>query len=75
MNFSVNHSGVASGSTFSSAVAGVDTGGNYLAVYSGGGIEGFAGPVGIRVEAGDEIYFNNGARNNLRLEFGPTFRF
>lgn len=75
VNFSINNSGVASGSTFSSGVAGVGNGGNYLAVYPGGGIEGFAGPIGIRVEAGDEIYFNNGANNNLRLEFGPTFRF
>jgi hypothetical protein len=75
LNFSTNNSGVASGSTFSSGVAGVGNGGNYLAVYPGGGIEGFAGPIGIRLEAGDEIYFNNGANNNLRLEIGPTFRF
>jgi hypothetical protein len=75
VNFSTNTSGVASGSTFSSGVAGVGNGGNYLAVYPGGGIEGFAGPLGIRVEAGDEIYFNNGANNNLRLELGPVFRF
>ena len=75
VNFSTNTSGVASGSTFSSGVAGVGNGGNYLAVYPGGGIEGFAGPIGIRLEAGDEIYFNNGANNNLRLEFGPAFRF
>ena len=75
VNFSTTSSGVASGSTFAAGVSGVNNGGNYLAVYPGGGIEGFAGPIGIRVEAGDEIYFNNGARNNLRLEFGPTFRF
>jgi len=75
VNFATNVTDVASGSTFSNDVAGVGRGGNYLAVYPGGGIEGFAGPLGIRVEAGDEIYFNNGARNNLRLEFGPTFRF
>jgi len=75
VNFSTTSSGVVSGSTFSSGVAGVGNGGNYLAVYPGGGIEGFAGPIGIRVEAGDEIYFNNGTHNNLRLEFGPTFRF
>ena len=75
VNFTTNTSGVASGSTFSSAVAGVGNGGNFLAVYPGGGFEGFFGPIGIRAEAGDEIYFNNGAYNNLRLEFGPTFRF
>ncbi len=75
VNFTTNTSGVASGSTFSSGVAGVGNGGNFLSVYPGGGIEGFAGPIGIRIEGGDLIYFNNGANNNLRLEFGPTFRF
>jgi len=75
VNFSTNTSGVASGSTFASGVSGVGNGGNYLAVYPGGGIEGFAGPIGIRVEAGDEVYFNNGAHNNLRLDFGPPFLF
>jgi hypothetical protein len=38
-------------------------------------VEAFWGPVGIRVDAGDEIYVNNGAYNNLRVTFGPTFRF
>ena len=75
VNFTTTNSGVASGTTFSSGVAGIGDGGNFLAVYPGGGIEGFAGPIGIRVEAGDEVYFRNGANNNLRLEFGPTFRF
>jgi hypothetical protein len=75
VNFSTTNTSAASGSTFTSGVSGVGNGGNFLAVYPGGGIEGFAGPIGIRLEAGDEIYFNNGARNNLRLEFGPTFRF
>jgi len=75
VNFTTNTSGVASGTTFSNAVAGVGNGGNFLAVYPGGGFEAFGGPFGIRVEAGDEVYFNNGAWNNLRLEFGPTFRF
>jgi hypothetical protein len=75
VNFTTNNSGTASGSTFSSGVTSIGNGGNFLAVYPGGGFEGFFGPIGIRVEAGDEIYFNNGANNNLRLEFGPTFRF
>ena len=75
VNFSTTNTNVASGSTFSSGVSGVGNGGNFLAVYPGGGIEAFAGPIGIRMEAGDEVYFNNGAKNNLRVEFGPTFRF
>jgi len=47
----------------------------HFAAYPGGGIEGFLGPIGLRLEAGDEIYLNNGANNNLRVTFGPTFRF
>lgn len=30
---------------------------------------------GLRLEAGDDTYFDNGARNNLRVTFGPTLRF
>lgn len=47
----------------------------YFAVYPGGGIEAFAGPIGVRAEIGDDIFFNNGAHNNLRVSFGPQFRF
>ena len=37
--------------------------------------EGFFGPIGLRVEAGDQMYFNNGTYNNLRVTFGPEIRF
>lgn len=44
--------------------------------YPGAGISFFAGPIGFRVDGGDEIFWLNGnARNNLRINFGPTFRF
>jgi hypothetical protein len=43
--------------------------------YPGGGLEFFLGPLGIRVDAGDEIYFDRGAQNNLKISFGPTIRF
>lgn len=47
-----------------------------FAVYPGGGFEAFFGPLGIRAEAGDEIYWNNGnTYNNLRVAVGPSFRF
>lgn len=75
VNFNVNTSGVASGSTFSGAISSIGNGGNFLAVYPGGGFEGFFGNFGIRAEVGDEVYFSNGANNNWRSEFGPTFRF
>jgi len=45
------------------------------ALYPGVGGEAFWGPLGLRLDAGDEIYFANGARNNLRIAFGPTIRF
>ena len=43
--------------------------------YPGGGVEGHLGPVGLRVDIGDEIYFNGGTHNNLRISFGPYIRF
>lgn len=60
---------------FQGALGAVNNGDSKFAVYPGGGLEGFVGPIGIRVEVGDEIYFDNGARNNLRVTAGPTFRF
>ncbi len=44
-------------------------------LYPGGGIEGRLGPIGLRLDVGDEIYFNQGAHNNLRAAFGPYIRF
>lgn len=71
-NFAVNNLNATSG--FTNQV-GLTNGATYFAVYPGGGIEAFAGPIGIRTEVGDDIYFNNGAHNNLRVTFGPQFRF
>jgi hypothetical protein len=53
----------------------ITTGETKVALYPGGGIEGFWGPFGLRLEGGDEIYFDNGTRNNLKVTFGPAFRF
>jgi len=45
-------------------------------LYPGGGIGFHAGPLGIRLDAGDEISWINGdANHSLRVTFGPTFRF
>ena len=60
---------------FKSALGALGNGDAKFAVYPGGGVEGFMGPVGLRLEVGDDIYFDNGARNNLRVSFGPTIRF
>jgi hypothetical protein len=44
-------------------------------LYPGAGLEGHIGPVGLRLEAGDEIYFTGGAHHNPRVAFGPFIRF
>lgn len=75
IDFSESHSKVVSGTTVSNSIAGVGGPGTHLAVYPAGGVELFLGPLGLRIEAGDEIYVNNGTHNNLRLTFGPHIRF
>jgi hypothetical protein len=71
-NFSISNANATTG--FTSAV-GLTNGTTRFAVYPGGGIEAFAGPIGVRAEIGDDIYFLNGAHNNMRLTLGPQFRF
>ncbi len=61
--------------TFTSSVADLRAKDVMGAVYPAGGLEGHLGPIGLRLEAGDEIYFNNGAHHNLRVSFGPYIRF
>ena len=58
-----------------SAVSGIRTSNLNFALYPAGGLEANIGPVGLRLEFGDEVYFNNGAHNNLRITFGPQIRF
>ena len=43
--------------------------------YPGGGVEGHLGPVGLRLDVGDEMCFNDGTHHNLRVAFGPYVRF
>jgi hypothetical protein len=62
-------------SGFQSGIDRIADGSSRFAVYPGGGIEAFGGPIGIRLEAGDDIYFLGGARNNLKVSIGPVFRF
>jgi hypothetical protein len=62
-------------SDVASAVFGLRTSNLNAAIYPAAGIEATLGPVGLRLEAGDEIYFNQGAHNNLRITFGPILRF
>jgi len=61
--------------TFESTLLGIRTSSLNAAIYPGAGVEASLGPVGLRFELGDAIYFNHGAHNNLRITFGPIVRF
>lgn len=58
-----------------SSVLDIRTSNLNAALYPGAGAEASLGPVGLRLEFGDLIYFNNGGHNNLRITFGPIVRF
>jgi opacity protein-like surface antigen len=73
VNFSTSTQNAPNG--FNNAINGITSGNTRFALYPGGGVEAFWGPIGLRADVGDEIYFDNGAHNNLRVTFGPHFRF
>ncbi len=73
VNFSSTNQGATAG--FQGALGAVTSGDTKFALYPGAGIEAFKGPIGLRAEFGDVIYFDGGARNNPRITFGPQFRF
>ena len=72
LNFRVNNQGIANG--FVTQVNGIPGGDTNGVFYPGGGIE-FGRRIGIRLEAGDEMYFFHGANHNLKIQAGPIFRF
>jgi hypothetical protein len=74
INFSLNASSP-SFSGFTSSVENLRSDNLNGVLYPGGGVEGHLGPVGLRLDVGDEIYFNHGSHNNLRVAFGPFIRF
>jgi hypothetical protein len=61
--------------TFFSSVNGLRARNVNGVLYPGGGLQGHLGPIGLRLDVGDEIYFNHGAHNNLRVALGPVIRF
>lgn len=70
--------GVANGSTPNSFVSSISAFGDSStngALYPGIGGEFYVGPVGVRVDAGDFIYWNAGAHHNLSVKFGPQIKF
>ena len=73
-NFNIGNSPATFG-TVGNAFSNLQGSNVYGVFYPGGGVEAFFGPVGLRLDVGDEVYFNNGGHNNLRISFGPTIRF
>jgi hypothetical protein len=73
VNFSTTNENATNG--FTGALGGVTSGNTFAAFYPGVGLEGFWKIIGLRADVGDEIYFNNGARNNFKATFGPVLRF
>jgi len=61
--------------SFTSSVENLRENNVSAALYPGGGLETSIGPVGLRLDVGDDVYFNNGAHHNLRVAFGPIIRF
>lgn len=61
--------------TFASSVDNLRSNNVIGTLYPGGGLEGHLGPVGLRLDVGDEMYFSGGTHHNLRVAFGPYIRF
>jgi hypothetical protein len=60
---------------FTDSLGAVTTGDTRPSLYPGGGLEGHIGPIGLRLEVGDDIYLDNGMHHNWKGSIGPTFRF
>jgi hypothetical protein len=74
MNFSTSSKAI-SGNNFANAVSNVPNSGTHFAFYPGAGVEFFGGPIGFRLDVGDQMYLNNGVNNDLMVSGGPAFRF
>jgi hypothetical protein len=61
--------------TFTSSVENLRANNVSGVLYPGGGLESHIGFLGVRLDVGDEIYFNQGTHHSLRVAFGPVFRF
>jgi hypothetical protein len=61
--------------SFASSIDNLNSTNTHGAFYPGLGAEVFLGPIGLRLDVGDEIFWANGAHNNLKISVGPTIRF
>jgi hypothetical protein len=74
VNFRLDNSPATFG-TFTSSVSGLRENNVTGTFYPGGGLEGHLGPIGLRLDIGDEMYFTNTTHHNLHVTFGPIIRF
>ena len=61
--------------TFTSSIEDLRSENTRPVLYPGGGVVAYLGPLGFRLEIGDEIFFLDGAHHNLRVTVGPSIRF
>ena len=62
--------------SFTSSVQNLRSNNVSAVFYPGAGVEGHLGPIGLRLEAGDEMYFvGKATHHNVRVAFGPFLRF
>lgn len=73
LNFSVSNDTAAQGAK--TAFGNIGSGDTNGVFYPGAGLEAYLGPLGVRLDIGDMMYFDNGANHNLRISFGPHIRF
>ena len=74
INFQLNPKPATFG-TFASSVDNLRANNVSGVAYPAVGVEGHLGPVGLRLEAGDEMYFAGKTHHNARVAFGPFLRF
>jgi hypothetical protein len=74
LNFSSSGTPVTFGG-FTNLLNNIPNGDTKGVFYPGGGVEAYLGPIGLRLDVGDYMYFDNGANHNLRVTFGPHIRF
>ena len=74
IDFTASTTGIPQG--FTNPLDPATTGGTDFLLYPGGGLQYSFGRWGLRFDAGDDLYFDHGHHNNnVRVTFGPTFRF
>ena len=74
INFQLNPKPATFGQ-FTSSVQNLRSNNVSAVLYPALGVEGHLGPLGLRLEAGDEMYFAGATHHNVRVAFGPFLRF